>query len=382
MRQTGFQKAFYSMILGVAVFFGSPKLMGQQLDNSRGRMQRVHEVIVSNVNFFLDGAVEVDLTLGEVNWRMNKRQILAQMEKIVRDVNSFQTLNSEASFRRFSPEVDHLIERVDKLSFRDLRRWRMAAGLSESQEWYVMVQSALDELKMQVAMELNVHFNEELMSALVDFGEREQEDLLSGFDMAEWIPNSALPSLDWTPSAVTQAELSSIDRSEWVDMPSSDSPKELEEWFDRILHLLEAQERRLVKLEGGYSNSGTRGSENWLPFDSDPALANLHIPESLDIGFSLGSYQLGLSGKMQLHEIMELMGRYPQIRVICTGHADSSGERMSNLLLSKQRAQVVQAYLLESGVSSHRVLLNYFGESRERQGGSKDRRVEVTFYLN
>jgi outer membrane protein OmpA-like peptidoglycan-associated protein len=85
---------------------------------------------------------------------------------------------------------------------------------------------------------------------------------------------------------------------------------------------------------------------------------------------------------MQLHEIMELMGRYPQIRVICTGHADSSGERMSNLLLSKQRAQVVQAYLLESGVSSHRVLLNYFGESRERQGGSKDRRVEVTFYLN
>lgn len=356
--------------------------MGQQLDNSRGRMQRVHEVIVSNVNFFLDGAVEVDLTLGEVNWRMNKRQILAQMEKIVRDVNSFQTLNSDASFRRFSPEVDHLIDRVDKLSFRDLRRWRMAAGLSESQEWYVMVQSALDELKMQVAMELNVHFNEELMSALVDFGEREPEDLLSGFDMSEWIPNSALPSLDWTPSAVTQAELSSIDRSEWVDMPSSDSPKELEEWFDRILHLLEAQERRLVKLEGGYSNSGTRGSENWLPFDSDPALANLHIPESLDIGFLLGSYQLGLSGKMQLHEIMELMGRYPQIRVICTGHADSSGERMSNLLLSKQRAQVVQAYLLESGVSSHRVLLNYFGESRERQGGSKDRRVEVTFYLN
>ena len=147
-------------------------------------------------------------------------------------------------------------------------------------------------------MELNVHFNEELMSALVDFGEREQEALLSGFDMSEWIPNSALPSLDWTPSAVTQAELSSIDRSEWVDMPSSDSPKELEEWFDRILHLLEAQERRLVKLEGGYSNSGTSGSENWLPFDSDPALANLHIPESLDIGFSLGSYQLGLSGKM------------------------------------------------------------------------------------
>ena len=147
-----------------------------------------------------------------------------------------------------------------------------------------------------------------------------------------------------------------------------------------ILNLLESQDQRLRRLEGEVVDpQASRGQ--LLSLSTDPSLAHLHMPESLDVGFLVGSSILGLNAKMQLHEIMELMGRYPQIRVVCTGHADATGERNQNLLLSKQRAQRVQAYLLESGVGSDRVLLNYFGEERERRAGSQDRRVEVAFYL-
>jgi len=335
--------------------------------------------MMDNMSYFLDGAVDVDIEAGEVNWNMTSRQVLTQMERIVRDIHGLQSLDYLTSFRNFSSEVEELIERVDGLSHRDLRRWRMAAGLSESQEWYVMVQSALDELKMQIAMELNVHYNAQLKEALDEAIRLQNEVGLEIVESADWDPQSLLPPLDWTASEITQSELSSVDQSEWIASRTNDASG-LDDWLQRILNLLESQDQRLRRLEGEVVDpQGSRGQ--LLSLSTDPSLAHLHMPESLDVGFLVGSSILGLNAKMQLHEIMELMGRYPQIRVVCTGHADATGERNQNLLLSKQRAQRVQAYLLESGVGSDRVLLNYFGEERERRAGSQDRRVEVAFYL-
>jgi len=46
------------------------------------------------------------------------------------------------------------------------------------------------------------------------------------------------------------------------------------------------------------------------------------------------------------------------------------------------RAGTVRNYLLESGVESERVLLNYFGEERSESAGARERRVEVRFFVN
>lgn len=364
---------------GLIVLHLCTALLAQESVQPTTSMQRAHELMMDNMSYFLDGAVDVDIEAGEVNWNMTSRQVLTQMERIVRDIHGLQSLDYLTSFRDFSSEVEELIERVDGLSHRDLRRWRMAAGLSESQEWYVMVQSALDELKMQIAMELNVHYNAQLKEALDEAIRLQNEVGLEIVESADWDPQSLLPPLDWTASEITQSELSSVDQSEWIASRTNDASG-LDDWLQRILNLLESQDQRLRRLEGEVVDpQGSRGQ--LLSLATDPSLAHLHMPESLDVGFLVGSSILGLNAKMQLHEIMELMGRYPQIRVVCTGHADATGERNQNLLLSKQRAQRVQAYLLESGVGSDRVLLNYFGEERERRAGSQDRRVEVAFYL-
>ncbi|HAW72718.1 MAG TPA: hypothetical protein DCX00_02735 [Flavobacteriales bacterium] len=365
--------------MGLIVLHLCTALLAQESVQPTTSMQRAHELMMDNMSYFLDGAVDVDIEAGEVNWNMTSRQVLTQMERIVRDIHGLQSLDYLTSFRNFSSEVEELIERVDGLSHRDLRRWRMAAGLSESQEWYVMVQSALDELKMQIAMELNVHYNAQLKEALDEAIRLQNEVGLEIVESADWDPQSLLPPLDWTASEITQSELSSVDQSEWIASRTNDASG-LDDWLQRILNLLESQDQRLRRLEGEVVDpQGSRGQ--LLSLATDPSLAHLHMPESLDVGFLVGSSILGLNAKMQLHEIMELMGRYPQIRVVCTGHADATGERNQNLLLSKQRAQRVQAYLLESGVGSDRVLLNYFGEERERRAGSQDRRVEVAFYL-
>lgn len=379
MRRFVSSRGMIPAFMGLIVLHLCTALLAQESVQPTTSMQRAHELMMDNMSYFLDGAVDVDIEAGEVNWNMTSRQVLTQMERIVRDIHGLQSLDYLTSFRDFSSEVEELIERVDGLSHRDLRRWRMAAGLSESQEWYVMVQSALDELKMQIAMELNVHYNAQLKEALDEAIRLQNEVGLEIVESADWDPQSLLPPLDWTASEITQSELSSVDQSEWIASRTNDASG-LDDWLQRILNLLESQDQRLRRLEGEVVDpQGSRGQ--LLSLATDPSLAHLHMPESLDVGFLVGSSILGLNAKMQLHEIMELMGRYPQIRVVCTGHADATGERNQNLLLSKQRAQRVQAYLLESGVGSDRVLLNYFGEERERRAGSQDRRVEVAFYL-
>lgn len=379
MRRFVSSRGMIPAFMGLIVLHLCTALLAQESVQPTTSMQRAHELMMDNMSYFLDGAVDVDIEAGEVNWNMTSRQVLTQMERIVRDIHGLQSLDYLTSFRDFSSEVEELIERVDGLSHRDLRRWRMAAGLSESQEWYVMVQSALDELKMQIAMELNVHYNAQLKAALDEAIRLQNEVGLEVVESADWDPQSLLPPLDWTASEITQSELSSVDQSEWSASRTNDASG-LDDWLQRILNLLESQDQRLRRLEGEVVDpQASRGQ--LLSLSTDPSLAHLHMPESLDVGFLVGSSILGLNAKMQLHEIMELMGRYPQIRVVCTGHADATGERNQNLLLSKQRAQRVQAYLLESGVGSDRVLLNYFGEERERRAGSQDRRVEVAFYL-
>ena len=379
MRRFVSSRGMIPAFMGLIVLHLCTALLAQESVQPTTSMQRAHELMMDNMSYFLDGAVDVDIEAGEVNWNMTSRQVLTQMERIVRDIHGLQSLDYLTSFRNFSSEVEELIERVDGLSHRDLRRWRMAAGLSESQEWYVMVQSALDELKMLIAMELNVHYNAQLKEALDEAIRLQNEVGLEIVESADWDPQSLLPPLDWTASEITQSELSSVDQSEWIASRTNDASG-LDDWLQRILNLLESQDQRLRRLEGEVVDpQGSRGQ--LLSLATDPSLAHLHMPESLDVGFLVGSSILGLNAKMQLHEIMELMGRYPQIRVVCTGHADATGERNQNLLLSKQRAQRVQAYLLESGVGSDRVLLNYFGEERERRAGSQDRRVEVAFYL-
>jgi peptidoglycan-associated lipoprotein len=129
----------------------------------------------------------------------------------------------------------------------------------------------------------------------------------------------------------------------------------------------------------------TLARDGWTPNrtkpDLDPELAQLNLPQTFDIRFNEGSSRLTLTAQLQLNEVMEFMTAYPQLRVVCTGHADASGDRTANLSLSKTRAKAAQEYLLESGVEPTRVLLNFFGEERATNRGALDRRVEVAFFV-
>ena len=343
-----------------------------QLDEEPGiRSYRTQQLIMANIGHYLDGAVEVDVEAGTVSWHASSRQVERNIRSIIEQVASYQSMDEALKDVALSTETTALIERVSNLSFRDLRHWRMAQGLSEPEQWYVMVQSALDEVRMQIGMDLKVHLNQTLMDAL-------QGSVSLEASNAEWLEideGQALPAMDWERSDATSNDLSGNDASVWPTPAANDA--EMAVILERILQLIENQETRLRQLETGGSPSIAMPSG--VPELSAGAL---RLPEYIDVSFYTGSAKLTLGAQLQLNEIIEVMGRHPQVRVVCTGHADLPGDRQSNLALSRRRAEVVRAYLLQSGIEPARALLNFFGEERASTTGPSDRRVEVRFYLN
>lgn len=343
-----------------------------QLDEEPGiRSYRTQQLVMANIGHYLDGAVEVDVEAGTVSWHASSRQVERNIRSIIEQVASYQSMDAALKDVALSAETTALIERVSNLSFRDLRHWRMAEGLSEAEQWYVMVQSALDEVRMQIGMDLKVHLNQTLMDAL-------QGSVSLEASNAEWLEideGQTLPAMDWERSDATSNDLSGNDASVWPTPAANDA--EMAVILERILQLIENQETRLRQLETGGSPSIAMPSG--VPELSAGAL---RLPEYIDVSFYTGSAKLTLGAQLQLNEIIEVMGRHPQVRVVCTGHADLPGDRQSNLALSRRRAEAVRAYLLQSGIEPARALLNFFGEERASTMGPSDRRVEVRFYLN
>jgi outer membrane protein OmpA-like peptidoglycan-associated protein len=177
----------------------------------------------------------------------------------------------------------------------------------------------------------------------------------------------------------TMSLIGGVDQSSWPDDPVSSSSNSsdpqltaMQDMMERILGLLETQEARISALETGTEDSNStavKPTEEWARSLLDPDriapsmdedLKGLNLPSQFDVQFYEGSARLTLTAQLQLNEVMEYMGMYPQLRVVCTGHADVTGDRATNLALSKRRAQAVRSHLLESGVTESRVVLNYF----------------------
>ena len=336
------------------------------------RLYRAQQLIMENVGYYLDGAVEVDLANGGVAWNATHREIERTIVEVIRHAAALQRVEGLVEDVELSDESRALIGRVAQLTFRDLRHWRMAEGLSESEQWYVMVQSALDELRMQVGIDMKWFLNRSLLEAVQGASELRVGARTDGGNWLEVKTGVSLPELSWETSDATDDALSLEDGSNWLGSTAAGMDAILE----RILQLLEAQDTRLRRLESG--STGGRLESPDSPWGNGP----LRLPEFMDVTFYSGSNRLTLGAQLQLNEIIDVLGRYPAIRVVCTGYADTQGDRQFNLTLSRQRAETVRTYLLQSGIAPERALLNFFGEERAAATGPSERRVEVRFYSN
>jgi outer membrane protein OmpA-like peptidoglycan-associated protein len=358
-------------------------------------LEQLRSLTVEALGVYLRGQILIED--GDIGWQLSVRHVSKDMDRVVSDLMRIRDFAGQDAFKGFSQEVLWLLEDFEELDSRDVGRMRGEGRLSNEERLYMLVEQRIQEVLLQCGVELGHFVNRGLLQKLGTV-----EQTLTPEEMAQWTtPTDApLEPIELDFNLETMSLIGGEDRSVWpdeiapADTQSSDPQLAvMQDMMERILGLLESQEARIAALESGSMGStpARPGAEDWARSLLDPdrispsvdeELKELNLPAQFDVQFYEGSARLTLTAQLQLNEVMEYMGMYPQLRVVCTGHADVTGDRAANLTLSKRRAQAVRSHLLESGVTDSRVVLNYFGEERASNRGALDRRVEVSFFVN
>ncbi|MFT5685251.1 MAG: OOP family OmpA-OmpF porin [Myxococcota bacterium] len=83
-----------------------------------------------------------------------------------------------------------------------------------------------------------------------------------------------------------------------------------------------------------------------------------------------------------LDELSDILKDDPTIQLVeIQGHSDNSGSEMYNLELSQRRADSVRRYVIESGVSSARLVARGYGEGVNLRSGDDDANRRVEFHI-
>ena len=103
---------------------------------------------------------------------------------------------------------------------------------------------------------------------------------------------------------------------------------------------------------------------------------------SRSIQFRSGRAQIAPASISSLNQVFAILQAYPKLKLEIAGHTDSAGNADANLRLSRLRANLVRAYLIDLGVDRSRLTAVGYGETvpiasnRTRAGRAKNRRIE------
>ncbi|MGO3642350.1 OmpA family protein [Psychrobacter celer] len=136
-------------------------------------------------------------------------------------------------------------------------------------------------------------------------------------------------------------------------------------------------ERQAKQLEQQMAGTGVTVEQN-------PTTGDIDLVMPGNITFAFDDATLSSSFKPTLDKLASTMNQYNKTTVNIAGHTDSRGSASYNMGLSRDRAYSVANYLTARGVSSNRINVVAYGESRPVADNSTDygrqqnRRVELT----
>lgn len=103
-----------------------------------------------------------------------------------------------------------------------------------------------------------------------------------------------------------------------------------------------------------------------------------------DLYFDFDKSTLLQQSYNELVKLMDLLNRYPKMKIEIAGHTDNRGTAEYNMKLSENRARAVLNYLIDHGIEGKRLSYTGYGKSRPistndtEEGRANNRRVEVT----
>ncbi|MDI1322299.1 MAG: OmpA family protein [Algoriphagus sp.] len=104
--------------------------------------------------------------------------------------------------------------------------------------------------------------------------------------------------------------------------------------------------------------------------------------------FGIDKATLNSASKANLDSLAKTLNKYEDTNIVIDGHTDNTGTEKHNMALSIDRANTVEKYLRNLGVSASRITTNGFGETLPEvsndsdSGRSQNRRVEIGIVAN
>ena len=104
-----------------------------------------------------------------------------------------------------------------------------------------------------------------------------------------------------------------------------------------------------------------------------------------DVLFDTGKSTLQPGAQRSVEQLVQVLVRHPERRVLIEGFTDSVGREEMNMGLSERRAQTFQRELMNGGISADRIEVRAWGEANpvadngSAAGRQRNRRVEVLF---
>lgn len=84
-----------------------------------------------------------------------------------------------------------------------------------------------------------------------------------------------------------------------------------------------------------------------------------------------------------LIDALNILKKYPKIRIEIQGHTDSQGASSYNQALSQRRSDAVKKYLVNNGIDNNRLVAKGYGETKPistnntAEGRLKNRRIDI-----
>ncbi|MGH7895871.1 MAG: OmpA family protein [Candidatus Binatia bacterium] len=119
------------------------------------------------------------------------------------------------------------------------------------------------------------------------------------------------------------------------------------------------------------------------PAPPPPPPAGTKISELPGANFDFNKATLKPEGKAKLDEAVQILNKYPDMKISVNGYTDSIGSDAYNLKLSERRAESAVAYLTSKGVAAGRLSVKGYGKSnpvadnKTEEGRARNRRVEL-----
>lgn len=110
---------------------------------------------------------------------------------------------------------------------------------------------------------------------------------------------------------------------------------------------------------------------------------NKNVIKSEMIYFEIDKYDLTDNAKIILNTLCRNINKEFLVQITLTGHADSTGNEVSNVTLSKNRTRAVFNYFLSKGISKDKIKIEFYGDHKpialndNENGKQQNRRVEI-----